>query len=265
MRNAILLLILASSACADFSYTTTIKRASPAAAVVTRHQIKGNKMKIDTGSTIIISDLDTQTITTINLAARTYRVSPGKESAAALSKVEMNAEADVFDTGEHKKIRDLNCSQLIVSMIKTGPGKPIYVEHEIWVSTDVPGANEWKAIGLKMAEKGLLPASADARSIAMLSDLQKQIAKVSGMPVLQITRMKSADDEELKRVYAAMQTMEKTGSKEAEEILSQFKRMRRSTTARYIAEINSDSSAFSTATIPESEFSIPPGFKKIVQ
>jgi len=269
MRIPILMLVLAASGRADFSYTTTIKGAGPASGAVTRHQIKGNKMKIDTGSNIIISDLDAQTVTTINTAAKTYRVSPITQPGAALSKSGMEMKADVKDTGQQKRIGGFNCRQIIMSMTMTGQAMPMNMENEMWVSTDVPGAAELKAIGLKMAERGLLPASGDARSTKMMADLQKQMAKVNGIPVLQITRMKSGDDEKSKQMQAQMQAMraqmeamKKAGGKQAEMAEKAMAAMGGAGNSKYLMEITSESSAFSTATIPASEFAIPAGFKK---
>jgi hypothetical protein len=54
MRIAILMLVLASSVCANFSHTTTIKGAGPVAGAVTRPKTKGDKMQVDTGSSVIM-------------------------------------------------------------------------------------------------------------------------------------------------------------------------------------------------------------------
>ncbi len=269
MRILILMLVLASSVCADFSYTTTIKGAGPAAGAVTKHKIKGNKMKIDTGSNIIISDLDAQTVTSINVAAKTYSVSSITQPGSALAKSGMEVKAEVKDTGQQKHIGGFNCRQIIMSMTMTGQPMAMNMENEMWVSADVPGAAELKAVGIKMAEKGLYPASGDARSSRMMADLQKQMAKVNGIPVLQITRMKSGDDEKSKQMQAQMQAMrakmeamKKAGGKQAEMAEKAMAAMGGAGNSKYLMEITSESSAFSTATIPASEFAIPAGFKK---
>ena len=116
------------------------KRLGPAAGAVTKHQIKGNKMKIDTGSNIIISDLDAQTVTTINTAAKTYRISPITQPGAALSKSGIEMKVDVKDTGQQKRIGGFNCRQIIMSMTMTGQAMPMNMENEMWISSDVHGA-----------------------------------------------------------------------------------------------------------------------------
>jgi hypothetical protein len=269
MRFSILCLVLAVSGRADFSYTTTIKGSGPAAGAVTKHKIKGNKMKVDTGSSIIISDLDAQTVTIINVTAKTYSVTPITQAGAAMTKAGMEVKADVKDTGQQKRIGGFNCRQVIMSMTMSGQPMAMNMENEMWVSTDVPGAAELKAIGLKMAEKGLFPASGDARSTRMMADLQKQMSKVNGIPVLQITRMKSGDDEKSKQMQAQMQAMraqmeamKKAGGKQAEMAEKALATMGGTGNSKYLMEITSESSAFSTATIPASDFAIPAGFKK---
>ena len=256
MRIPILILVLAASGLADFSFTTTPKASGPGSGAITRHQIKGNKMKIATGSTIIISDLDAGTMTTIDTAAKNYRVSPTK----ALSKSGADGLADVKDTAEQKQIRGLNCRQIVVSMTRTGQAKPMYVENDLWLSIDVPGAAEWKAIQLKLAEKGMLPG------------LQKQITELNGIPVRQITRMKPVDDEETRRANAAKlakRALEEASKKsdvwESEAVRLHVLAQGKPVDSKYLIEIFSESSAFSTATIPASEFVIPAGFKKAVR
>jgi len=103
----------------------------------------------------------------------------------------------------------------------------------------------------------------------MMADLQKQMAKVNGIPVLQITRMKSGDDEKSKQMQAQMQAMraqmeamKKAGGKQAEMAEKAMAAMGGAGNSKYLMEITSESSAFSTATIPASEFAIPAGFKK---
>jgi hypothetical protein len=255
MRIPILLLVLASTGLADFSFTTTLQTSISGPGVVSRHLIKGHKMKIASGSTITISDLDSGTTTTIDTAAKTYRV-----SAKVLSKPGVDALAAVKDTGEQRRIRGLDCRQIVVSMTRTGQARPMYVENDVWLSIDVPGAAEWKAMQLKLAEKG------------MLSDLQTKVAKLNGIPVRQITRMKPVEDEEVRRAKAAKlakRALEEASKKsdvwESEAVRLAVLAQGKPDDYKFLVEILTESSAFSTDTIPASEFVIPAGFKKAIR
>lgn len=270
IQSTALLLALAVSSRADFSYTTTIKAGGPAAGTATKHRIKGNKMRIDTGSTVIISDLDAQTVTTINHAAKTYTVSPIAQAGAMLQKSGMDIKADVKETGQQKRMGGFNCRQIIMTMTMTGQPMAMTMENEIWISPDVPGAAELKAVGAKMAERGFYPGGGDAQSKRMMTDLQKQMSKVNGVPVLQITRMKSGDDEKSKQMKAQMQAMraqmeamKKAGGKQAEMAEKALASMGSASGGKYMMEVTSESSGFSTETIPASEFAPPAGYKKV--
>ncbi len=270
IQSTAFLLALAGSSRADFSYTTTIKAGGPAAGTATQHRIKGNKMKIETGSTVIISDLDAQAVTTINNAAKTYTVSPIAQAGAALQKAGMDMKPDVKETGQQKRIGGFNCRQIIMTMIMTGQPMSMTMENEIWISPDVPGAAELKALGAKMAERGFYPGGGDAQSKRMMADLQKQMSKVNGVPVLQVTRMKSGDDEKSKQIQAQMQAMraqmeamKKAGGKQAEMAGKAIASMGGAGGGKYMMEITSESSGFSTETIPASEFALPAGYKKV--
>jgi hypothetical protein len=121
-----------------------------------------------------------------------------------------------------------------------------------------------------MAERGFYPAGGDANTRRMMGDLQKQMSKVNGVPVLQITRMKSGDDEKAKQMQAQMQAMraqmeamKKAGGKQAEIAEKALASMGTSGSGKYMMETISESSGFSTETIPAAEFTVPSGYKKV--
>src|SRR5579871_557016 len=75
IRNlSILLLAVASFARADFSYVMTSKSSMGGNPSVTKYYYKGNKMKTEMSSTMMIMDFDAQTITTLNPQDKSYTV-----------------------------------------------------------------------------------------------------------------------------------------------------------------------------------------------
>src|SRR5947199_177272 len=81
---------------ADFSYTQTRKSASgmgmagaaggAAGNQTSKHYMKGQKMKTDSGATALIMDFEAQTITTINNDQKTYTVTKFADTAQVLKK-----------------------------------------------------------------------------------------------------------------------------------------------------------------------------------
>jgi len=252
---------------ADFSYVTTIKSGAPGGGSVTKHYIKGNKMKIDTGDTSLLTDLDAQTSTMVNHAAKSYTVAPLVLAGTAPQKTGMEVKADVKETGQQKTIAGFKCRQVLMTMA-IGGQMPMTMENEMWVSTEVPGAAELRAISTRMVEKGIVPGGGAGPNQKMMADLQKQMSKVDGLPVLQITRMKSGDDEKSKQMQAQMESMrvqmeamKKMGGQQAAMAEKALANMPKAG-GKYLMEITSESSAFSTAAIAASEFAIPAGYKK---
>jgi hypothetical protein len=268
MFRVAMLAAFAVTSQADFSYVTTVKSGGPSAGTVTKHKIKGNKMRIDTGTVTILTDMDAQTITTINHTAKTYTVSPVTQAGAAIQKSGVEMKADVKETGQQKKIGAFNCRQVMMTMTMTGQPMNMTMENEMWVSPDVPGSAELKTISTRMAERGVFPGGGDPQTKKMMADLQKQMAKVNGMPILQITRMKSGDDAQSKQMQAQMaamrtqmEAMKKAGGKQAEMAEKALASMP-APGAKYMMEITSESGGFSAAAIPATEFALPAGYKK---
>ena len=83
IRNLSVLLLLACAiARADFSYTMTSKSSMGGNPSVSKYYFKGNKMKTETATSVIIMDFDAQTITTVNPSDKTYTVKPFSVSRA---------------------------------------------------------------------------------------------------------------------------------------------------------------------------------------
>src|SRR5690348_400603 len=113
MKRANLFIIVfaaAFTAQADFSYSTAPQNAGGAAGVAAaamqgaKYYFKGDKLKMETGESSIILDFDPQTVTGINNSQRTYSVTPFSEIGKDLKDVNAEAQAEVKETGQKKKI-----------------------------------------------------------------------------------------------------------------------------------------------------------------
>jgi hypothetical protein len=266
----LLVIWLAEAAWADFRYVTTIKGSSAKSGSITRHAIKGNKMKMDSGTTVLISDLDAGTITTLLPASKTYTVRPIGQAGDALPKAGVDLKVDLKDTGQQKKIGPYQCRLYVLTMTSTSQGGGMRMENEMWVSSDVPGAAEIKASFVKMADRGFFPGSGDPQTRKMMLDMQRQMAKLNGVTVLQVTRMKAGDDKQSKQLQvqmenlrAQMEALKKAGGKQAEMAEKALSSMGGAGRGNYLIELTTESSGFSSSPIPASEFAIPAGFKKV--
>ncbi len=263
--TVVLSLAMAISAFADLTYSSTVK-SGPGAGTVTKHFLKGNRSKAESANSVIITDYDAQTVTILMPANKTYRVTPMSQSSAAMEKAGGDIKADVKETGAKKSIGGFNCKQVIMTLSMTGQ-TPMNVESEMWVSPDVPGAAELKAMGMRMAEKGV-GASGSTQMQKALADIQRQTAKIGGVPVLTIMRMKQGDDAQSKQMQAQMQAaraqmeaLKKQGGPAAAAVEKAMANLP-AAGGKYSMEVTTESSGFTTTSIPASEFTIPAGYKK---
>jgi len=120
-----LTLAAALTARADFSYTQTTKSAGgmmgAAVPTVTKTYLKGQKMKIDNGDSIMIMDFDAQTMTHVSTAQKTYTVSKFSELGETVSKSGMDINIDLKETGQRKTINGFNATEMVMTMEMDNP------------------------------------------------------------------------------------------------------------------------------------------------
>jgi Domain of unknown function (DUF4412) len=260
-----LTLACATVAHADFSYLQTRTSAGgppPAGDTVTKHYLKGQKMKIETARASTIFDFGAQTTTFIDNQAKTYSVTPfadlGKSAAAA----EISASVDMKETGQKKNVNGFNASQVVMTVAMQSQ---MSIELEIWISSDVPGAAELRAFYQRNGKHfpwSTLGGDGNPGMRKAFSDMQKRISSLGGVPVLQTTRMKSVgSDPRMAQAKARLEEMKKQGGQQAA--------MAEQTLARMSGgpgfEITMESSGFSTNAIPDSVFAVPGDYKKVTR
>lgn len=177
--------------------------------------VKGNKIAHITGTSSQIYDIDAETITQIDQEKKTYSVVTFAQMREALSKMgsEMKSEAkvdtqvqiDVKETGRKRQIAEQSTSEMLLSFIyemkdkKGQESARMETQSSSWLATNIPGWKEYseaqKRLGLKMASgsaagspfgggPGMQPGMGE--SWAALSE---KMAKMNGVPMLQIVRM----------------------------------------------------------------------------
>jgi hypothetical protein len=284
--TCVLLLTLGTglTARADFSYTQTTKSAggmmAAAAPIITKTYLKGQKMKIDNGDSIMIMDFDAQTMTHINTAQKTFTMSKFSELGETMSKSGMDINIDLKETGQRKTINGFNATEMVMTMEMDNPqarqqGMKMKMEMDIWVSPDVPGAGELRAFYQRNAGKfpwGAMMGAGGRGNASMqkaLADLRRKMAELKGVPVLQVMKMGAAGNEAqmaqmqkgMEQARAQLEEMKKQG-KLSPQMEEQLKRMTGASPGGSMFETTMESSNFSSSSIPDSVFAVPAGYQQ---
>jgi hypothetical protein len=278
--TAILVLAVAGSvaARADFSYTMTMKNAGgmmPAAGGSSDHEfLKGDKLRLDHGNTSSILDLSAQTVTHINHTQKTYSVSPFGQFAAGAGQVDVDMKIDVQETGQHKAIGGYNCREIVMTMDVDSPqmqqagGAKMHMTMDFWVSPDVPGYQEMRAFYQRMATGpgwAALTHGAGQGMQKAMAEIQKKMAGMNGVPVLQVMKMSmpgnSAQAAQMAQARARLEAMKAQGGEQAKAAERALAAMGGGSGGN-LMEMNIESSGFSTATVSASEFAPPAEYRK---
>jgi hypothetical protein len=285
---ALLALACTMAAHADFSYTQTRKATGGMAAgamagqnPTIKHYLKGQKMKMDMGNTATIMDLEAQTITTINNTDKSYTVKTFAELSQAISNVGADIQVDVKETGQRKSINGFNASQIVMTMSMEGmqqgpPGMKMQIEMEMWLSNDVPGAAEARSFYQKNGDKMAFAsmAAGNPQMQKAMATMQKKIASLGGVTVMQIVRTKMGGGNDaqaqqmqqgMQQAMAQLEAMRKAGGAQAQAAEQAMARMggaRGAAGGGALFEMTTESSDFSAAGIPDSVFAIPAGYTK---
>lgn len=265
----LLVLALAASfvARADFSYSMTRKSAQGGGQ--TKTYIKGQKMMIDSGSSVTILDFDAQTITSINNSQKSYTVTKFSDVTQTMSGA--NITADVKETGQKKTINGFNASEMLMTVEMDSParaGTKMQMEMHIWISPDVPGAQELRAFYRRNGEHFPWSAMAPGANSSManaMSDLQRKVAAMNGVPVLEVINMKMGgmspeQSAQMEQMRARLEAMQAQGGQQGAAAAQALARMGGGGGSGM--ETTMEAGNFSTASIPDSTFSIPAGYTK---
>jgi hypothetical protein len=214
------------------AFSSQAKQANaPITSTVALH---GNRMVRSNPHTTEIIDLDQQNMTLIDHDKHTYSVVTFQQMQQAMadaaakakaqsknstgsnssSDAQMSFNAHVSSSGATRNIdgRDAKEALLTVTMIANATDGSnakggMAATSEMWLISDVPGVDELRAFNQRMAKELAMDTSASQMSGLLsaqpagaqaLADLKKEAAKLSGFPVLQVTRVGvSADGQPL--------------------------------------------------------------------
>ncbi len=290
-------LMLVTAAQADFSYTVTRKASGPMGAMAggpetSTYYYKGQKMKVDNGSNATIVDFDARTITVVNNATKSYTLKSIGEGASSLESNGIEAKIDVKEPGQKKTVNGFSASETLVTAEVESNQAPrpmkMKMEMEIWASPDVPGASELRDFHRRNAARFPWQALAGGGNPAMqnaMTDIQKKMASINGVPVQEIVRvtpaggaaampampqMSGAQLAEMAQARAKLEATVAQGGPAAAYAKQALDRMPGSAPSAgasgpasgALMEITMDSSGFSAASIPDSTFAVPAGYSK---
>jgi hypothetical protein len=258
---------------------------------------KGQKMMTSTGDIALIMDFGTQTVTTINNAQKTYNVKKFEDVASAAGNTDVTF--DVKETGQTKVINGFNATETIVTMNmdmdagRGGPPMKMLMEMDLWISLDVPGGGDMRAFYQKnlanfpwaaMAGGGGNPGMQKA-----MAQMERKLAELNGVAVERVIRIKSAggagaqqtpqmaqgpqmtpqQQAQMQAAMAKLQQMQSQGGPQAaaaQQAMSRMGNMSASIPAPggsgAMIEMTIDASGFSNASVPDSMFAIPAGYKQ---
>ena len=290
MRATLILfttLAVSITARADFSYSSTTKSsggmmggAAAAANRITKTYLKGQKMKVDNGDSATVMDFDAQTITHIDNNRKTYSVTKFSDLGQALKDTDTDLNVSVKETGQRKVINGFNATEVVMSMDMDNPqarqaGMKMHMEMDMWVSSDVPGSQELKAFydrnGSKFPWAALGGGARGNQGMQKaMTDLQRKMAELKGVPVLQVVKMGMGGNEAqmaqmqqgMAQARAQLEEMKRQGKlpPQAEEALARMSGGGGSGGSMF--ETTIETSGFSTSSIPESTFAIPAGYQQ---
>jgi hypothetical protein len=291
-------LSLATAARADFSYTTNRKTtggtmaamAGGAADGTSKTYLKGQKLKSENGDISTVIDFDAQTITTINNRQKSVSVKRFNDVAAARPN-NVNATISVKETGAKKTVSGFDASELVMTMDLDSPemrqmGK-MQMEMDMWLSKDVPGVGELRAFYKRNMDKfpwaALSGGGGNPGMQAGMANLQRKIAEMDGVQVLQVVKIKAAgggaapampqmtpeQSAKMADAMAKLQAMQKQGGPGAAMAAQAMARMGNmqpgaapAGASNSMIEMTLESSGFSSDSVPDSVFAIPADYKK---
>lgn len=175
--------------------------------------VKGNRMANVSRDHVNIIDLDAGTITDLDMKNKTYSSITFEQMKQAMQRMaarsgkpqdggaQLNFTAAVKETGQTRTINGVNTQQKVLTLSasgtdqKTGNSGSMDMQMEMWLAPDVPGYGEVRDFYQRMAQKVDWTPAANMLGAMMaqnsqgLSELMKEMSKLEGVPMLQVTRI----------------------------------------------------------------------------
>jgi len=276
-------LLTAGAALADFSYTTVTKSSGLAGAGdhVAKTYLKGQKLKVDNGTSAMIFDFGAQTITHLDNNQKTYTVTKFGELTEAIQNTGTDIAVDAKETGQHKTINGYNATEVILTAdvaMASGQmaGRKMHMEMDLWISPDVPGGQEMSAFYRRNMDKfpwsAMSGGHSDQSMQKAMTEIRRKIAALKGVTVLQVMKISGlttpAQNAQMQQGMAQAQKqledMKKQGKlpPQLEQQLARMQAMSAGGGASGVNETTLESKDFSGSPIPDSVFAIPAGYQQ---
>lgn len=276
--------------------------------------VKGNRLATVSRDHVSVIDLDRETMTAIDMEKKTYATVTFAEMAEAMKRMaekmsQNNASpggdatfrADVKQTGATRVISGFNTKETVLTLTvdgtdkKSGQKGSMDMQMDMWIAPTIPGYSEVKDFYQRMAQKVAWNPAASALGPMMaqhakgMGELTKEMAKLEGVPVLQITKVGIAGDgmtqtaeappppapaaSDVAQTAAQTAALSKLGTlgslaggfggfgrkkKPAEPEPQQA-----SQPAGALMEMTTELTSFSSAPVDASKFEVPAGFKQV--
>jgi hypothetical protein len=222
--------------------------------------VKGNKMARVGPDTGMIFDLDAGTLTTLDNQKQTYstvtfdeinqRMQEMKDrmSKSGSQPVDIQFDSKVEQTGKTKNIDGQSAKEYLMTLTAQGQQGGMKVNSDLWAIPSIPGLEELRSFQKKVATKltyisgGINPMLGSASS--GLNQLTKEMLKLEGFPVSQEVTVTG-----VQTPMSPMAAMRNGGHNESDP------------NAPFLV-MNMESNSFSDASVSDSVFQIPAGYKE---
>ncbi len=235
----------------DFSYEQTAKVTGGMAAMASRFtgqaaeptttsvMVKGNLMANVTKGEASLIDLDAETVTEISFDRKTYSVITFAQMKEMMERMTQSKsgqgdfKVSAKETGQSKQIGSFTAKELVITVEfdakdpASGKATRMTMTSNIWLAPNVPGSGELRAFHEKMAAKVSWAQGGDigpggAEMARGMAEIQKQVAKADGVPVLTVVKTTgSVDGQAMPQLTAEQQAQLSDAQKQADAAMAQ--------------------------------------------
>ena len=270
-----MILLTSFAARADFSLVVTRRATAgsfanlfPGVNEVTKCYWKGERMMVDTSAMATVIDFETQTVTTLNRTLKLWGVKKMNLREESKSAGVWLLLPEVRLTGQQKQIAGFMASEAKGStfiegqVLVGGPTMKVQVDHEAWVSADVPGLSEMHAFFRQHAHdfpwSELVTGTSPATEIER-ARLRLVLPDSQGVLIKEIIRIRLPDVPQI----GPMPEMNPVRATRMQEVIDNMVKAAKWGAA--LLEVTTDVTQLSTASLPDSVFAIPEGYSQMAE
>jgi hypothetical protein len=264
--------------------------------------VKGDRMVSRSNTHTSIIDLNSETITSVDNQKKTYSVMTFAQMKQMLEQAQqkmqnskkdgdakMSFKVSANSTGNTKQVNGYDTKEMVLKMQmegtdeKSGQKGGMVITTDMWITPAIPGYAEVRDFHKRMAEKlnwtpngNMFMQRPDVAE--GMAEVYKEMSKLEGMPVMQNIVMgvqgdpNQPADAQAKPQPQQQQEAKPTSlggllagrlAKKKQQQDDQAANSNPNSQPGSLLEMTTEMSAFSTAGVPDSEFAVPAGFKKV--